>query len=212
MAATAPRPFFMSCDPEGTLSIANSGHLWWDIRNISTMRECWEWMATHLDEFDTIVVDTLTNLQIIGLDEIIEPKVLALNKNIWGQSFRQMRSVIAGLCAFPHHNVIFVCTDKLRDDEVTHLKVLLPDVPPSQFKLLNINARLICHLGVHRQKDENTGEMVPNRWLQTNNDGRIQCKDSSGKLDNLIFVPHPSTNHTIMADLINTMVSPEKEV
>lgn len=191
LAATAPRPFFMSCDPEGLIGISDSGHLWWDIKDIDDMRACWTWLAANPTEYDTIVVDTLTNLQILGMDEIVEPEILTLGKNIWGKSFRQMRSVIVGLCAFTHHNVVFVCTDKLRDDEITSLKILQPDVPPSQFKLLNLNCRLMMHLGVYRQQDPETKETVPHRWLQTYNDGRKVCKDTSGRLPQMIFVEHP---------------------
>lgn len=190
LSATAPRPFFMNCDPEGLIGISNSGHLWWDIKNIGDMRQCWNWLVNNHTEYDTIVVDTLTNLQILGMDEIVEPAEFVLGKNIWGQSFRQMRSVILGLCAFVNHNVVFICTDRMRDDEITSLKTLVPDVPPSQFKLLNINTRLIAHLGIYRQKDED-GQMVSNRWLQTYNDGRKICKDTSGRLPQMIFVPPP---------------------
>ena len=206
LAATAPRPFFMSCEPEGLIGIGESGHLWWDIKNIDDMRVCWDWLVANPEEYDTIVMDTLTNMQILGMDEIVEPEEFKLNKHYWGMSFRQMRSVIGGLCAFPHHNVIFVCLDKLRDDEITSLKVLQPDIPPSQFKLLNINCRLIAHLGVYRQVDEETGQAVANRWLQTFNDGRKICKDTSGRLEPLIFVPPPQMGEShVLTDLFNQM-------
>lgn len=188
------------------MSIAESGHLWWDIRSITDLRQCWDWMANNPDQFDTIVVDTLTNLQILGMDEFVEPSVLTLNKNLWGQSFRQMRSVITGLCAFPTHNVVFICTSRLRDDEITHLKILQPDVPPSQIKLLNLNARLIGHLAVHRRKDEETGEVMAHRFLQTFNDGRVECKDTSAKLADYIYIPPPTIPPaSTLTDILNTM-------
>ena len=187
LAATAPRPFFWMVDPEGWLAIASSGHLWWEVSDLDCMRRAWGWAAANMDQYDTLVVDTLTHLQNIGLDEIIDPSSTVLERKIYAQSTRQIRSVIMGLMTFPK-DVIFLCNAREREGSTPSLKVTMPALTPSVCNILMDVVRLVGHLTVARTLEK--GRPVFTRTLQVAMDGRIFAKDTSGILPYQIVDPN----------------------
>lgn len=187
LAATAPRPFFLGCDPEGTLSIVDSGHLYWEIHTMDDFRLAWAWLANNPDEYDTIVVDSVTTLKSIGFDEIVAPSVLSFPRTAWGKSTRQMQATFWGLCQFPK-NLVFNATERLRDDELRHLKIVVPNLPPATARILCDYVRLIGRLSVERvEVDE---QWVFQRRLVVANTGQVWAKDTSGRLPPEIVNPN----------------------
>jgi len=187
LAATAPRPFFFACDPEGTLSIADSGHLYWKIRTMDDVRKAWAWTVANPEEFDTIVIDSFTTFQSIGFDEIVDPSLLTFPRNTYGKSTRQMKASIWGWCQFPH-NIIFICTERLRDDEIRDLKVIVPNVTPAVARVLCDHVRLMGRLSVEQVQVE--GNWILQRRLTVAYNGRVWAKDSSGRLPPVIVDPN----------------------
>jgi hypothetical protein len=187
LAASAPGPLFLIADPQGGLSIANSGHLWWEIENLDSFREAWGWMVNHLDEFDTIVVDSVTHLADIGRDELVHPTTLELDRRLWGKSGRQMRGFFFGLMRFPK-DIIFICDERPRDDPLTRLVVTTPDLSPAQARLLNRMCRLVARLIITPILVDDV--RVLERRLLIHSDGTFWAKDSSGRLPGVIRTPN----------------------
>jgi len=179
LAATAPKPFFWMCDPQGGLSIATSGHPYWEIKEQQEHIQAWTWMTSHMDEWETLIIDTLTHFQDLGMDLIQPPGVLTLDRRDWGKSGRQMRNTLKSLLKFEKH-IVFLCDERLRDNEITRLKVVVPDLPPAQLRFVNRNARIVGRLAVEPKLEKNV--RVLERRLQLYNDGRVWGKDTSGKL------------------------------
>lgn len=201
LAATAPRPFFFECDPGGALSIRDYDIRFWPINSMDDIREAWTWLMEHLDEFDTVVVDGLTRLQSLGLDEIVDPSRLELDRRIWGKSGRQMRGIVEGLSTFQKH-LVFTLTERLRDDQVSHLKILCPDCTPALASILNRNCRLMGRL--YREPYMEEGNRKVNIILQTFHDGRLWAKDTSGLLPHHII--HPN-----LTEIFEAMMGKEEE-
>lgn len=187
LAASAPRPFFMIADPQGGLSIADSGHLWWEIGDLDDFRKAWGWMVNHLDEYDTIVIDSVTHLADIGRDELIHPTALELDRRLWGKSGRQMRGFFFALMRFPK-DIIFICDERPRDDPLTRLTITTPDLSPAQARLLNRICRLVARLVIEPVLVDNKRTLE--RRLLIHSDGRFWGKDSSGRLPGVIIRPN----------------------
>jgi len=187
LSATAPSPFILECDPAGALSLQDQECMMWDIQSMAEFREAWNWMGAHMDQFTTIVVDGFTRLQGLGLDELIPATSLEVDRKYWGRSSRQLRSIIEGLMKF-NKDVVFVCGERLRDNEINHLKTIVPDLTPSVAALLNYNCRVVGHLSITQVAEGKVAQPVP--VLQVHNDGRLWAKDSSGKLGRTILSPN----------------------
>lgn len=182
-------------DPEGALAIAESGHLWWEITDMESLRSCWNWAIANLSEFDTIVLDTASHLQDIGMDEIVPPSQLNMDRKIYGKSGRQMRSVVLGLTQFPK-DVIYLCGERLRDDEINHLKKIVPDITPAPRRKLMRVCRIIGRLSIEIVQVEKQNTL--RRQLQVCDNGRVQGKDTRGVLDPFIWEPN-------MTEIFNTV-------
>ena len=195
LAASAPRPIFLMADPEGALSIADSGHLWWKIGDLSDFRKAWAWMVEHLGEYDTIVIDSVTHLADIGRDELIHSTALELDRRLWGKSGRQMRGFFFGLMRFPK-DLIFICDERPREDPISRLAVTTPDLSPAQARLLNRICRLVVRLVIAPTLVDN--KKVLERRLLIHSDGTFWAKDSSGKLPGAITAPNLTSIFTMM--------------
>lgn len=195
LAASASRPIFLMADPEGGLPIANSGHLWWKIGDLNDFRKAWTWMADHLSEFDTIVIDSVTHLADIGRDELVHPTTLELDRRLWGKSGRQMRVFFFGLMRFPK-DLIFICDERPREDPLSRLAVTTPDLSPAQARLLNRICRLVMRLVIKPTLVDS--KKVLERRLLIHSDGTFWAKDSSGKLPAVIAEPNLTSVFAMM--------------
>ena len=200
LAATAPNPIFVECDPAGALSLRDQDIPFFQINTMEDFRLAWGWLALHMDDFETIVVDGVSRLQQIGLNEIVPPSRLDLERKVYGRSTRQMQATFEGLTTFPHH-IVFTCDERLRDDEITHLKVVVPGLTPVARNILNRNCRLMGRLFAEVYMED--GVRKVRSVLQTNNDGQLWAKDTSGTLPPLIYRPN-------LTDIFNTMMGKEQ--
>ncbi|KPK91446.1 MAG: hypothetical protein AMJ88_13625 [Anaerolineae bacterium SM23_ 63] len=189
LLVTAPKPLIFEFDPEGELSIADSGVPFFKIQSMNELRRAWNWMWRNKETFQTVGIDSLTNLQRIGIDELVDPSELDVGQRNWGHSFRQMRSLIMGLTSMQKH-VVFICSERLRDDKLTELKIAVPNVTPSVATLLNDHCRVIGRITVRRERIEEGIKLVPQ--ITFYNSGRFWGKDTSGRLP-----------HTIKGDQVN---------
>lgn len=187
-SATAPNPIFLEFDPEGELSIIDSGLPLFVIKSMVELRRAWGWVWKHQKEFDTIVVDSVTNLQRLGVDEIVDPTQLDVEQRDWGRSFRQMRGLIMGLTKIKK-NVIFICSERFRDDKIRTLKIAVPNVTPSVASLLNDHCRVIGRMSVRVERVGEVKKLVP--VITVYNSGRFWGKDTSGRL------PHTLTGSQV---------------
>lgn len=162
------------------------------------LRACWNWSVANLDEYDTVVLDTVSHLQDIGMDEIVPASQLSMDRKIYGKSGRQMRSIVLGLTLFPK-DVIYLCGERLRDDEINHLKKIVPDITPAPRRKLMRVCRIIGRLSIEIVQVEKQNTLK--RMLQVCDNGRVQGKDTRGVLEPFIWEPN-------MTEIFNTVRAP----
>lgn len=187
LASTAPSPvLFLEADPDGTLSIRESGELLWEIENLSDLSEALDWMERHPKDFQTIVIDTLTHLQQIGLDEIVDPSQWEMMRRDWGMSFRQMRALFQRLRTFPHH-VVYICDEQVRTIKTLKEERIVPAITPSILGYLHRLCRLMGRLYTHPTMEG--GKRTLQRRLSVAQNHQEYAKDTSGVLPGTIVDP-----------------------
>lgn len=187
LSATTDGPLFLEFDPDGTMSIANSGHMFWDVDSFAEWQKAEKWMKSHKDKFNTIIFDTITHFQNIAGDELAPRTQLEVDRRYWGKSFRQLRKIFEDLRDFPH-DIIFNCDEKFREIKSTGKSVLVPALSPAPLSYLSRLCRLTGRLYVEKV-GKGEGARLERR-LQVCNDGRAWGKDSSGRLPQYIANPN----------------------
>ena len=126
LIATAPNPLIILCEPNGAVSVAASNpdalivecQTIKDVQNIYTAL-----FKNEIDEkFDTICIDSITELQNLFIADMIESKVKAGGKrefkgfDMYGELLERTTRSIKGFMKLPYH---FVCTTlcEVKEDE-----------------------------------------------------------------------------------------------
>lgn len=191
-SSSAPKPLFVDVEG-GTLSIRNAG------RNIDVVKvnrfadifEIHKFLMAGDHDYQTVIVDSLTELQKKSLDGIMEeayrkdpmkrdPDVAELRD--WGKNTAQLRKAVRYFRDLPM-NVIFTSLEKDTKDESTGAIRVGPDLTP---KLQNDVAGYLDIIAHMSTRDKEEGIV---RQMLVQPTGKYMAKDRSGKLGKIIKEP-----------------------
>lgn len=179
MSAAAPNPIFISAE-KGLLSLADQDIPYMEVKTIKSMEEAYKFCSTC--EYDTIVVDSLSEVTQACLDEFTRKMTAESSsgkidkRQAYGKIAEKIGNMIRNFRDLDGKNVIFIAKErKVEDDDsgtVTFEAYLPGKVLP--FDLPYLVDEVFC-LQMNRK-----GE----RFIQTQGDLKRICKDRSGTLDN----------------------------
>ena len=178
MSATAPNPIYVSAE-KGLLSLADRDFPYVEVKSLKSMDDAYKYCATC--EFDTIVVDSLSEVTQACLDEFTRTMIRESatgkidKRQAYGKNNEKIGNLIRNFRDLDGKNVIFIAKEKkvLDDDgNITGYEAYLPgQVLP--FDLPYLVDEVLC-LQMTRK-----GE----RYVQTASDFKRICKDRSGTLN-----------------------------
>lgn len=179
MASEAPNPIIISAE-KGLLSLADKDLPYIEVKTIKSMEEAYKYCKDC--EYDTIVVDSLSEVTQACLDEftrkmIAESQSGKIDKRqAYGKIAEKIGNMIRNFRDLDGKNVIFIAKERRIEDDsgsVLAYEAYLPGkVLP--FDLPYLVDEVFC-LQMNRK-----GE----RFIQTAGDIKRICKDRSGTLDN----------------------------
>lgn len=120
----------------GTRSISDRPDITvWRPESWFQVKEVFDWLATESHPYRTIVIDTLNELQSLGMKDIMEtakdPEWPGIQD--WGKSTEQMARLVRAFLAFSQErgwNVIFTAHANEQKDEVTGKLLIRPNLTP----------------------------------------------------------------------------------
>lgn len=179
MASTAPNPIYVSAE-KGLLSLANQDIPYIEVKTLKSMGEAFKYCVG--SEFDTIVIDSLSEVTQACLDEfkrtmIAESKTGKIDaRQAYGKNNESIGNLIRNFRDLDGKNVIFIAKERKMIDEDSNVITFEAYLPGQvlPFDLPYLVDEVFC-LQMSRK-----GE----RFIQTASDFKRICKDRSGKLDN----------------------------
>lgn len=202
MALTFPRPFIVDTDA-GLISGAIQG-----MTGVSYEPNGWKefealyfWAKERRDQFDTIVFDSITTLQRLLLDEIVDDvgeekdKRKAIMEFVPEQSMylanqRQMARILTDFRRLGKHMVVTAGVRQKANSSGTPIGPRFPDVSPGFMSILNHWSSVIAELVVRDVDQEGKSLAEPVRALMT---GPSQIRVSKSRFRSLLpMVPAPT--------------------
>lgn len=178
MGATAPNPIYISAE-KGLLSLAHKDIPYIEVKTLDSFKAARKYCAK--SEYDTIVVDSLSEVTSTVLDEWRAKLIMDSNsgkidvRQAYGKVAESMGAEIRMLRDIEGKNVVFIAKERRHVDDDSNA-VTFEAYMPGQvlpFDLPYLVDEVVC-LQVSRK-----GE----RFVQTNSDFKRVCKDRSGTLD-----------------------------
>lgn len=127
-------------------------------------------------KFDTICLDTITEIASSMSDQAVEEKKAAKGdlRQAWGEYAQNFMKLVYAFRDLPHYNVIFTCQEELDKDDLTGQRFYGPSIPGNAakgplFQSLDI---------VYRLFKNDKGE----RFFQTEASATIKAKHRGSKL------------------------------
>lgn len=209
-SSSAPKALFVDVEG-GTLSIRNAG-LNIDIVKVTKFADIFtihKFLHDGKHEYQTVIVDSLTELQKKSLDGIIEeayrkdplkrdPDIAELRD--WSKNTAQLRKAVRYFRDLPM-NVIFTALEKEVKDEQTGALRVGPDLTPKLQSDVAGYLDIIAHMSTKEKEDGILRQML---FQPT---GKYMAKDRSGKLGKVIKNP----TFPMILDLIEGRTKPEQQ-
>jgi phage nucleotide-binding protein len=206
LAGSAPKPLFIDVD-RGMMALAGQTHIavveaGAERSIVTDLEDIYKLLIGGQHDYETVVVDTITELQRKLADDIKEAQYTAnpstrdrdmMTMQDWGKNTAQTRRVLRALIDLPMH-VIFVAQEGVFIDELRgNAAMRMPSLTPKIREDVMAMTSIIGYLGIS-QKEETKGQ----RALVTQSTGMLYAKDRSGRL------PSPMMEPTVpkMLDLI----------
>ncbi len=147
--------------------------------------EAWyDWLVTHIGEYDLAVIDTASELQRLLLSEIVsrKRKIIADTQD-WGVLLLMMEELCRKVRALPI-NVLFVTHEKYGEDPETKQWVFRPSFQGQFGDSYGKHFGLIARLQLFDQevKEGDKVSRVTHRFLNCQRDQSITAKDRSNSL------------------------------
>lgn len=179
MAASAPNPIYISAE-KGMLSLSDRDIPYMEVKTLKSLEEAFKF--TKDCEYDTIVIDSLSEVTQACLDEFTRQMIMDSSsgkidkRQAYGKIAEKIGNMIRNFRDLDGKNVIFIAKERKIEDEasntITYEAYLPGKVLP--FDLPYLVDEVLC-LQMNRK-----GE----RFVQTVGDFKRICKDRSGTLDN----------------------------
>ena len=174
LAATLPKPVIISAEA-GLLSIAGADLPYIEVKTMDDLRGAFEWVSEHGAEFDSIVLDSISEIAEVCLN--YEKKMTKDPRQAYGAMQEQMTDIIRAFRDLPK-NVLFIAKVEKQADETGRI-LYSPSMPGNKTgQALPYFFDLVLALRVERD-----GEGATQRALMCDTDGIWQAKDRSGKLN-----------------------------
>ncbi|MDA3833522.1 MAG: ATP-binding protein [Spirochaetales bacterium] len=186
--ATAPVLFINA--EGGMLSVVDKDPAAWDLNSYDELEEVFWFLAKGDHKYKTVVIDSLSELQMLNLDSIMKKnmqKTTGKNKredqfDIWledyGKSTQQMRAMVRRFRDLPMH-VIFTCLESSSMDD-KKVESIHPALTP---KLRGTALGYMDIVGyLYTKQEEKDGETETVRQMLVQPYEKWEAKDRSGKL------------------------------
>ena len=174
-AGTFPKPLFIDLD-QGLMTVRAQKVAYVRPTDWLTLRLCAT--SEYVTDFDTIVVDTLTEAHAIILAEILANSgkdVLRIQD--WGQASERIVQLVKGLRSLATKHIVCLCDERTDKDEETGKIMVGPALPGQLFNTIGRYFDCVFHL----RNALKAG--VRQRVLLTEPEGLYQGKDRIGGLE-----------------------------
>jgi len=179
LACSAPNPLLIDVEGgRGSLVKTESDPEIFEPESVDELAELYIWLKDNQDEYDSVILDTLTEIEKWFLLDLIEgsnnPDLITQNDYLQGSTrLRRMARKFRNL----KMNTIFLAHQREDKDETTGIITKAPGVMPSVMKDLNAFCDYIFYLGVDDDGVRN---------LLTQPTKHITAKHRVGELPNAI--------------------------
>lgn len=192
LVATAPRPVMLVTEP-GMLSMRHSNVPAWEAYTAPRIVEFMEWVAKskELSMFDTIAIDSLTNIaEIILADELTRHKH---GMKIYGAMSERVMGICGMLYYMPQKHIVMVAKQAsvengkqtlISNGEVTY-ESLMQKRPHFPGKDLNIKIPHLFDDVLHLGEANVSGQPKPVKALRTKEIAEVFARDRAGTLNEL---------------------------
>lgn len=213
LSATAPRPLVLLTEVNGQASIMHSNPdadlihiesaamLGQVLKDIDENAENWS-------DYDTIVIDSLTEVQRLIKDKITNQGRSPMRLQDWGTMADNMRALIRRIRGITTHNVVCICLLESQIEEDTGIRHIRPAFEGKKTsgeiaQYFNFVGFLHSAMVEVTQKDGSTKKQTERR-LMVEGPSRVLCKPTY-PLEGVIVNPN-------LTDLFNTIQNPPKRV
>jgi hypothetical protein len=195
---------YLAVDPAGYTSLYNHPELGWRTRiipmaykglsQLEALADAFTEGIPQFAEFDTLVVDTASNTQVLDTDKVTKariqkkkntPKEFDFQDDMYGvynQSTLQLRTAYLKLLLAPV-NVVLVAHDRRWEDkEGTGLKYIQPKFTPEFYKSISSYCRQVIYMTATPQVNKADNSVKYTRTMQFHPSGNIVAKSNIGGL------------------------------
>ena len=187
-ASTAPKPLFVVCDT-GTMSIRDKKIDKINVESFDDVIEVYTALKSGELKYETVVLDTLGNIQKKSMDKIIGTKTQATIAD-WQLNIEQIRKLVRLFRDLPI-NVIIICHETfVTDDSTGEVMRVLPmlqgkSLPNEVCAYMDVVGYMVAREkgGTEKkgiERDANDVEIT--RMIRVQPSERLPVKDHSGKL------------------------------
>jgi len=174
-AGTFPKPLFIDLD-QGLMTVRAKRVAYIRPTNWLDLRTCIT--PEYIKDFNTIVVDTLTEAHVLILAEIFAGSGKdALRIQDWGQASERIVQLVKGLRSLEDKHVVCLCDERTDKDEETGKIMVGPALPGQLFNTIGRYFDCVFHLR-NANKDGKR-----QRVILTEPEGLYQGKDRIGGLE-----------------------------
>lgn len=203
---TLKRPFVVSAE-KGLLTLAKYDEVadvsYGEIKSMADLKECRIWLQNNPDEYDTIVLDSVSEIAEICLSEA--KKSNKDSRKAYGDMMDIVMEEIKAFLNIEGKDMVFIFQNGRIEDSDSGKVLYSPITPSSKFaakmpylfdEVLAVRARPI--------KDEQGNTQI-DRFIQCQNDGVWNCKDRSGYL----YIEENADLGSLLRIIHNKGVDPE---
>ena len=182
----------------GTLSISDRTELnVWDVKKFSEMKEVLDFLHEEEHTFKTVVIDSITELQLRGLDVIVKDALAApprgkprtdedeIRIEDYGKNTQQIRRVIRAFRDLPMHVILTAIAVETKDEEgvITVSPQMTEKVRNSVMGYMDI----VAYMHVKKSNQEGVEKLIRSLIFQPY--GKFKAKDRSGKMGDYLVEP-----------------------
>lgn len=182
----------------GMLSVVDKSPDAWDLNTYAELDDIFWFLAKGEHSYKTVVIDSLSELQMLNLDHIMKQQLQKTPKagsksredvfDVWledyGKSTQQMRSIIRRFRDLPMH-VIFTCLESMTMDDHT-IKAVHPALTPKLRGAVMGYMDIVGYL--YTKQLEEDGKKTVRQMLVQPHD-KWEAKDRGGKLGMVVQEP-----------------------
>ena len=182
--STLARPFIVSTE-KGLLTLLRLPECqdiqYGEVTKIDDLKDMLDWLKANPNEYDTIVLDSVSELAEICLREKKTPK--GDNRKAYLDMADEVTKKLLEFLNIEDKDIVMIFQVERIEDSDTGAVMYSPSVPSKTFaQKMPYKFDETLALRTANVTDD-TGNPYIDRWIQCQNDGRWNCKDRSGYLE-----------------------------